>query len=332
MAATNVMNVACLGFVFDPAAQDIIRAIAPDGFAVSFAEKPADTTAQQLAEADFLMTVAPVTEAMIQAAPRLRMIQKWGSGYDKIDIVAAERQGVTVAITAGANATVIAEHTVLLMLAVMRRLIVADRGMREGGWNSGTLRPDLYKLEGKTIGILGFGNIGRAVARMVRGFDTKVLYHRRRGPDPDAGDAEYADFDRLIVESDVLTIHCPGGPANRNLVGRAALSRMKPGAVIVNTARGEIVDQDALVEALETRRLGGAGLDVFQPEPPPADCPLRRFDNVVLTPHVAGSVIDHVAPMALHGFGNMQRFLRGEPLPPVDLIVAPQQPRQFADN
>lgn len=327
MAADNAVRVACIGFVFDPAAQDIIREVAPEGFAVSFAHDPADVTPQQLAESDFLMTVAPVTEETFQQAPRLRMIQKWGSGYDKIDLAAAERHGVLVAITAGVNASVIAEHTVLLILAAMRRLIVADRAMREGRWISGTLRPELRKLEGKTVGILGFGNIGRAVARMLQGFGARVLYNRRRGPDAEIRDAEYAGFDRLLAESDILTIHCPGGAATRNLVDGAAIARMKPGAIIVNTARGEIVDEAALVAALRSGHLAGAGLDVFQPEPLPAASPLRDFDNVVLTPHIGGSVIDHVAPMAQHGFTNMQRFLNGEPLPEADLIVVPKQPR-----
>lgn len=255
------------------------------------------------------------------------MIQKWGSGYDKIDLDAAERHGVLVAITAGVNSGVIAEHTVLLILATLRRLPVADRAMKEGHWISGTLRPDLRKLEGKTVGILGFGNIGRDVARMLQGFNARVLYNRRRGPVEDAYGAAFADFDRLIAESDILSIHCPGGAANRGLIGREVLARMKSGAVIVNTARGEVIDETALVDALRRGHIGGAGLDVFQPEPLPPGSELRGFDNVVLTPHIAGSVIDHVAPMAEHAFANMRRFLNGDPIAPADLIVVPKVPR-----
>jgi phosphoglycerate dehydrogenase-like enzyme len=199
--------------------------------------------------------------------------------------------------------------------------------MKEGCWISGTLRPYLRKLEGKTVGILGFGNIGRDVARMLQGFNARVLYNRRGGPVEDASGAAFADFDRLIAESDILSIHCPGGAANRGLIGREVLARMKPGAVIVNTARGEIIDETALVDALRRGHIGGAGLDVFQPEPLPPGSELRRFDNVVLTPHIAGSVIDHVAPMAEHAFANMRRFLNGDPIAPADLIVVPKVPR-----
>jgi len=321
------IQVACVGFVFDEAAQAIIRSVAPADFSLTFAERPETLDEHALARCDFLLTVAPTTDAMMRRAPRLRLIQKWGTGVDKIDLAAAERHGIPVTITAGANAATIAEHAVLLMLAVLRRLVVADRGVRDGAWNPAALRPQSRTLWGRTVGILGFGNIGRAVARRLSGFEARVLYHTPRGPVPDARGADYVDRDRLLAESDVLSLHCPGGARNRHLIDAAAIARMRPGAVLINTARGELVVEKDLVAALESGHLGGAGLDTFDPEPLAPGSPLRRLPQVVLTPHAAGSVPDDVAPMARHAFANMQRALRGEPLPAADLVVAPARPR-----
>lgn len=330
MATVPTYHVACVGFVFDSFARPIIRRAAPPNFTLSFAERPDALDDVDLARADFLLTVAPTTDAMMRHAPRLRLIQKWGTGVDKIDLDAAERHGIPVTITSGDNARSVAEHTILLMLAVLRQLVVADRGVRAGEWNPAALRPGSASLWGKTVGILGFGSIGRAVARRLCGFDARVLYHARRGTvENDEGD-QYAALDALLDESDILTLHCPGGRANRHLIDAAALAKMKRGAVLINTARGELVAEDALVAALRSGQIDGAGLDVVDPEPLAAGSPLREMRQVVLTPHAAGSVPDDVAPMAAHSFANMQRLLRGEPFPPADVIVAPARPRQAA--
>lgn len=328
MAKPSV-HVACVGFVFDEAAQAIIRAVAPADFVLHFAERPDALDDETLARADFLLTVAPTTDAMMQRAPRLRLIQKWGTGVDKIDLAAAERHGIPVTITSGANARSIAEHAVLLMLAVLRRVVVADRSVRDGAWDPAALRPVSRSLWGRTIGILGFGSIGRAVARRLQGFETRLLYHRPGGPAAEGEGASFASLDQLLAESDVLTLHCPGGAKNRHLIDAAAIARMKPGAILINTARGELIDEQALVAALKDGRIAGAGLDVFDPEPLAAGSALRGLPQVVLTPHAAGSVPDDVAPMALHGFANMERALRGEAFPATDVVVAPARPRVF---
>ena len=318
-----------MGFVFDPIAQAIMRDMAPPGFDLSFAERPQEQTDTGLAVCDAIMTVAPVTEAMMLKAPKLRLIQKWGIGVDKIDLNAAERHGIHVAITAGANADTIAEHTILLMLAVLRRLVVADRAVRAGQWIPAEIRPQSRKLTGKTVGILGFGNIGRAVARQLQGFATQILYHDARGP-LDGGapsGATHAALEDLLARSDILTLHVPASDANRHLIDKAVLARMRRGAAIINTARGSLIQENDLADALESGQISGAGLDVFETEPLNAGSRLRQFDNVVLTPHSAGSVMDDVAPMAAHCFANIQRFLRGEALATADVIVAPARPR-----
>ncbi len=323
------IRIICSGFVFDKVAETVIRQVAPADFELMFAERPEDVSPAMLALADVLLTVAPTTDAMMRAAPRLRFIQKWGSGYEKIDTHAAGRHGITVAITSGANANTIAEHAITLMLAVMRNVVSADRALRAGRWIPGELRPRSQRLYGKTVGIVGFGNIGQALARQLQGFAAKVLYYKRSGrlADEASYHAAYAGLDELYARSDVVTLHCPGGAHNRHMIDRHAFAKMNPGAVFINVARGELVVEQDLVAALESGQLSGAGLDVFSEEPLRAGSPLRALDNVVLTPHSAGSLMDDIAIMAAHSFANIRAFCNGERIPPADLIVDPEQPR-----
>ena len=321
-----MIRVSCLGFVFDPLAQREIAAIAPPGIKLSFTDASTGIPDSFLTDADALIVVTPVTEAMLARAPRLRFIQKWGTGYDKIDLRAAARRGIPVAITAGANADTVAEHAVTLMLAVLRRLVVADRAVREGRWIPGELRPVSRRLTGRTVGLVGMGNIGRSVARMLRGFGTQTLYYKRGGPvdDEAALGVRYVQLNELLAQSDIVSLHCPGGAANRHMFDAGALSRMKPGGVLVNVSRGELVVEEALIAALESGYLSGAGLDVFAEEPLPDGSPLRGFSNVVLTPHSAGSVIDDISRMGRHALANVQTFFDGGALPAADVIVDPE--------
>ncbi len=319
------LRVLCLGFVFDALAQADIRSVAPPGLELAFSEQHLDIPEGYLERADILVVVSPVTEDMLARAPNVRFIQKWGSGYEKIDLDAAARRGIPVAITAGANAQTIAEHTVALMLATLRRIVVADRAVREGRWIPSELRPVSQRLRGKMVGIVGMGTIGRAVAGMLAGFDAKILYNKRGGPLPDdtAKGWRFADLPMLLEQSDIVTLHCPGGAANRGMIDTAAIARMKRGAVLINVARGELVDEDALISALRDGHLAGAGLDVFRQEPLQAGSPLRDLDNVVLTPHAAGSVGEDVALVAEHAFRNIAAFAEGRRLDPADVIVDP---------
>jgi len=335
MNDVNTIRVVCIGHVFIPKAWPLIRAIAPDGFELLISEKPSAETDRWLETTDFLFVTTPVDEDMILRAPKLRMIHKWGIGVDKIDLAAAKRHGVYVAITAGANAATVSEHTILLMLAVLRRLTLADRAMHAGRWITAEIRPQARKLLGKTVGIMGFGNIGRAVARRLQGFDTRILYHDIMGPFKDVEKelgATHVAMDELLAESDILTLHAPGGSTNRHLMDKIAIAKMKPDAVLINTARGDLIDDDALADALASGHLSGAGLDAFEPEPLPPGSRLVEFDNVVMTPHSAGSVMDNVEPMAAHGFKNMLRLLQGKDIPAADLLVNPTRPRTAAGH
>jgi D-3-phosphoglycerate dehydrogenase len=308
--------------------QQAIKAAAPAAFDVVFADG-ADPQAwpRLVAESDFLLVAAePMGAALLESATKLRLIHKWGIGVDAIDLEAARRLGIGIAITAGANSHAVAEHTIMLMLATLRRLPLVDHALREGRWLFKEMRVQCQQILGKTVGIVGAGNIGRAVARRLQGFEAKVVYY-----DPVRVPAElekgwgltFLPMDQLLAESHIVTLHCPGGAENHHLIDERAFARMRKGAVLINAARGEIVDERALVEALKSRHLMGAGLDVFEREPLPPDHPLLAFDNVVLSPHTAASVFDNVDRSARHAFGNMLRVLEGTPLPEADLVVAP---------
>ncbi len=281
-----------------------------------------------VADAAFLVGgVEPIPAGLIEAAPGLRLIHKWGIGVDKIDLAAARARGVPVAITAGANAVPVAEFTLLLMLAVLRRLPHRGAQLRAGEWQRAREegRAEARQLRGKVVGLIGMGAIGREVARRVRAFDAEVRYFdvRRLAPeDEEALGVRFAELDALLGEADIVSLHVPLLPSTRHLLSRERIARLRDGAVVINTARGAVVDEEALAEALEAGRLAGAGIDVFGVEPPPATHPLLRVASpgLVLTPHLAGSAFDNVAAVARHVFANIRRVLRGEPLPPGDLV------------
>lgn len=318
-------KIACLD-VFAPAVQNEIRTVASPDFDIRFAASyDRDEQHGLVADADFLLVGGAALDAsMIDKAGRVRLIQKWGIGVDKIDIDAARRAGIPVAITSGANSGPVAELAVALMLAVYRRIPFADRNLREGVWLKTEMRSWCYQLDGKTIGLLGFGAIARMTAHRLRGFDADIIYHDLQRADPASERALRArpvSFDELLARSDILSIHTPLTPATRHLIDSAAISKMKDGAVLINTARGGIVDEAALHDALVAGKLRGAGLDSFDVEPATRDNPLFKLDQVVVTPHAGGGVFDNVAHVARHAIGNMRRVLAGDRLSPLDVIV-----------
>ena len=228
----------------------------------------------------------PCTATVIAGAPRLRLIQKIGTGVNTIDLAAARARGIAVCNLPGSNAPAVAEMTLLLMLAALRRLPLLDRATRAGrGWALDAALQDRFtELGGRTVGLVGYGAIPRALAPLLRAFGCRILY-TARAEKPDAPGAFRALPD-LLAESDIVSLHLPLTAGTTRLIDAAALARMKPGAVLVNTARGGLVDQAALVAALADGHLAAAGLDVFADEPLPPDEPLLRLDNVVLAPHV----------------------------------------------
>jgi phosphoglycerate dehydrogenase-like enzyme len=271
------------------------------------------TAAIQDAEV-LLHVLEPVTAAMIASAPRLRLVQKIGVGVNTIDLAAAHARGVAVANMPGTNSQAVAEHTLLLMLAALRRLAVLDRETRAGrGWRVGDDTFDaIGELAGRNVGLVGFGEVGRRLEPVLRALGACVAYTARA---PKTGtDAEFLPLSSLLERSDVVSLHLPLTEATRGLIDAAALARMKPGAILVNTARGALVDEAALLAALRAGMLGGAALDTFAREPAGADDPLFALDSVVVTPHVAWLTPETLERSLAIAFENCRRVRAGEPL------------------
>jgi phosphoglycerate dehydrogenase-like enzyme len=267
-----------------------------------------------LAESDFAIAVRMDAE-MIAAATRLRLLQLAGVGFDGVDLEAATRAGLPVAQTVEGTIVGVAEHAILLVLALYKRLLEADAAVRRGEWPVWELRPSSYTLQGKAVGIVGLGRIGREVALRVRAFGARVLYADALKADPEVErglGATFVPLADLLSSADVVTLHVPLSPRTRGLLGERELRAMKPGAILVNTSRGEVVDEAALARALREGRIAGAGLDVLEREPPDPSNPLLGMRNVVLTPHVATGTRDSIVQKTRAACANFLRVLRGE--------------------
>lgn len=246
-----------------------------------------------LGEADALIVrSAEVNRAMLSRAPRLQVIGVHGVGVDAIDIPAATDHGIVVANTPGSNAQAVAEQAIALMFAAARRVPLADRTVREGDFFAFKYSVPMLELDGLTFGVVGFGNIGQRTARMATGLGMRVIAYSPNAPDSalaEVGAERMDSLDALLTRADVVSVHVGLDARTRNLIGRRELAQMKSSALLINTGRGGTVDEVALAEALATKRLAGAGLDVFAVEPMPYDHPLLALDNVVVSPHNGGS-------------------------------------------
>lgn len=286
---------------------------------------PREVLLRKASEADALVTLLTdkIDRELLEAAPRLRIVAQYAVGYDNIDVEYASRKGVYVTNTPGVLTDATADLTWALLLAAARRIVEADRFVRSGEyWRTGTGWHPLmmvgHHVTGKTIGIIGMGRIGQAVARRARGFSMRILYYQRhRLPEElerELG-AQYVDLDTLLRESDFVTIHVPLTRETYRMIGERELRAMKKSAVLVNTARGAVVDEEALARALREGWIAAAGLDVFEKEPLPPDSPLTKLDNVVLAPHIGSATRETRVSMAELVAKNLIAFFKGE-VPP----------------
>jgi phosphoglycerate dehydrogenase-like enzyme len=297
---------------------DLARSLTPQGYELVVADPNTPEFYQAAADAEFYLGLARhMGGEFFRSAPRLRLVQLISAGYDHVDVEAARKARVPVANNGGANAIAVAEHTLMLMLAVLKRLVRFHNDVVAGRWRVGDLgEVRVHELCGKTLGIVGLGNIGKKVARRAAAFDMSVQYYdiaRLTEDQEDALGARFVLFDELLRTSDVVSLHVPLDDTTRNLLGARELGLMKPSAILVNTCRGPVVDEAALHRALAEGRIAGAGLDVMVDEPPAPDHPLFRLPNVTFTPHSAGPTWENWTARFRNAFDNIQRVAAGRP-------------------
>jgi D-3-phosphoglycerate dehydrogenase len=314
---------------FHPRIIDVIREVMPASWTLIVAEgRGFDQHVGALAEADVAFVMAtPMQAALLERAPKLGFIQKLGAGVDRIDLETCAARGIGVARLQAGNSIPVAEHTLLMMLAACRRLPFLDRETRAGGWDKEAARGVSRQINGKTVGIVGFGAIGRGVARLLSGFGCEIIYFDPvRAPvevEQELGVSQ-AQLDELLARADIISLHLPLMPVTAGLISEARIAAMKPGAILINCARGGLVDEAALHRALTSGHLFAAGLDAFSEEPPIGN-PLLTLDQTVVTPHVAGGTVDNFRSVAERAVANTELYLTGQALPPDDLVVVPRR-------
>lgn len=260
--------------------------------------------------AGIITGLEPISARVMAAAPNLKVISAGGVGYDHIDIDEANRRGITVAICAGCNNHAVSELAIALMLNLSRHIRSADTLVRSGDWD----RFMGGELWGKTLGIVGLGRVGRATALLARAFNMRILATDIEWDITFANEhgISYVPLETLLKESDFVSLHCPLNPTTRGLIDEDAIDQMKERAILINTARGPVVKQEALVNALASKRIAAAGLDVFEVEPHP-DNPYTEFDNVILTPHIGGSTWEAWERAMYLAMLNVSNVLNGLP-------------------
>lgn len=307
----------------------ILAQIHPD--AVALLERSGCTTevltdlswpalSQALARAEaIIVRLHPIGEREVAAAPKLRVVARHGAGHDTVDVAALTRHGVLLTVTPFANSDSVAEHTVLLMLACARHLPENHVLVKDGRWGAEAPRIGV-EIGRRRLLVVGFGRSGQRVARIARGFGTCVMVHDRAekaAAIESAGCTPVPDLWAALPQADIVSLHCPATDATRGMVNARFLAAMKPGAILINTARGSLLDEAAVAAALRDGRLGAAGLDVFQEEPVPASNPLLSAPNVVLTPHVAAGSVEAMRNMAMHAAEAVISVFAGRPDPAV---------------
>ncbi len=303
--------------------------LAPSDLDVGYVnpEAPAAQRQEELRDAEALITNGLLwTEDDIAKMPKLKLLQLMSAGFNTLDVAAIREMGVEVCNNSPAIANSVAEHAISLMLMVYKRLEQGIAGVKDGDWQDhakGGEHGTLYELSERTVGIVGLGNIGSRVAKRLTGFETTTLYHDIRDFDSDyerSLNAQRVSFDELLERSDIITVHVPLNSRTTKMFSTREFAAMKDNAVFVNTCRGPVQDEAALIRALQDGQIAAAGIDVFEEEPTPLDNPLLHMENVVVTPHLAGSTQERVDRALVFSFENARRVLNGEkPLNVVEL-------------
>ncbi len=295
---------------------EIARSLTPAGFELLIADIGTPEFYAAAAQAEYYLGLArQMGGEFFRSAPNMKLVQLLSAGYDRVDIEAARKAKVPVSNNGGANAIAVAEHTIMLILAVLKRVVRFHNDVVAGKWRVGGFDDQrVYELSRKTLGIVGLGNIGKKVARRAAAFDMMVQYYdiaRLTEAEEDALGVRFVLLPELLRTSDVVSLHVPLDDSTRHLLGAREFAQMKPGAILINTCRGPVVDEAALHAALKSGQVAGAGLDVLVEEPPATNHALFSLPNVTLTPHSAGPTWENWTARFRNGFDNIQRVAAG---------------------
>ena len=295
---------------------EIARSLTPAGFELLIADIGTPEFYAAAAQAEYYLGLArQMGGEFFRSAPNMKLVQLLSAGYDRVDIEAARKAKVPVSNNGGANAIAVSEHTIMLILAVLKRVVRFHNDVVAGKWRVGGFDDQrVYELSRKTLGIVGLGNIGKKVARRAAAFDMVVQYYdiaRLTEAEEDALGVRFVLLPELLRTSDVVSLHVPLDDSTRHLLGAREFAQMKPGAILINTCRGPVVDEAALHAALKSGQVAGAGLDVLVEEPPATNHALFSLPNVTLTPHSAGPTWENWTARFRNGFDNIQRVAAG---------------------
>lgn len=307
----------------NPNAQFLIDANMPEGWTYTIVSSEVDGNAyvekalKDVADADFyLVGLEWIGKELIQPAKKLKLIQRLGAGFDNVDLAFARSSGIPVANIPGANAVAVAEHTIMLMIGMMKRFPEADSSMKRGEWKlTELLLMGCFELWKKTVGIVGLGTIGKEVARRLTGFDVTTIYHDILTFPPELEKelrVKKVPFEDLLAQSDVVTLHVPLTELTKDMMGEKQFGMMQSTAYFINTSRGEVVNETALVDALNRGIIASAAIDVFKQEPPDPNSPLLKADNIILTPHTAGVTREVSMRFITDSFANFKRVANGQ--------------------
>lgn len=320
MGTQSKINIVVLdGYTVNPG-DNPWDALAELGELTVYDRTPPELLLERAAGADILLTnKTALDDAVLAALPGLRFVAVTATGYDVVDVAAAGRRGIPVSNVPEYSTLTVAQHTMALLLELTNRVGLHDAAVKGGEWSAcadfSFWKAPLVELAGKSIGIVGFGRIGRAVARIALAFGMKVIVHTPHPPErPDIAPLRFAGVEELFAAADVVSLHCPQTAANKGFVNAHLLARMKPAALLINTGRGALVNEQDLADALDSGRLAGAALDVVSREPIPADNPLLKAHNCLITPHIAWAALAARQRLLAQSAANVAAFLAGAPV------------------
>lgn len=298
---------------------EILKSVVPEGFKVeTLAELSYECLLRQVVDADYLLVSGrlPIDEGLLSSAKHLKMIQRTGVGTEMLDMEAIKKHGIPVYVNKGVNARSVAEHTLTLMLCCLKNIPLIDRNVKQGIWKKQQTGVTCNELYGKTVGLVGMGAIGRQVATYLNAFGAKVLYTDVFRATPEIEEqlslTYIPTFEELLPQVDILSFHCPLTQENKDMLNENTIVKMKDGAIVVNTARGKLIEPKALYEALSNGKLRMVALDVHYEEPIQQEYALAKFDNVILTPHIAGLTYEAFHAMMAGAVDNIAAFERGD--------------------